>query len=135
MQHSQCENGFSLIELMIVLAIVAILASVTIPSYTNYVYKSRRTDAIAALLQLQLAQEAWRARRGRYSTDLAGLGWPDGRLAGGNYRLRLQLTANGWLAVAEPQGPQAGDPCDRLAVDARGPVYGGPFGGRDCWNR
>ncbi len=136
MHHTRHDSGLSLLELLIVLTIVAILASVTIPSYRNYVYKSRRSDAITGLLQLQLAQEAWRARHGVYSTDLVELGRADERLADGKYRLRLESAGpDHWLAVAIPQGPQRGDPCARLAVDESGPVYGGRFAGRRCWNR
>lgn len=136
MNRSKRRAGFSLIELLIVLAIVAILASLTIPSYTNYVYKSRRADAITELLRLQLAQEQWRAGHGDYSDDLAALGWASPVFAEGRYRLRFEADASGhWRAVAQPQGPQRGDPCAALAVDAEGPVYGGRYGGRACWNR
>lgn len=47
----ETSSGFSLIELMVTVAIVAIVASIAIPSYRSYVLKSNRTDAIRALTQ------------------------------------------------------------------------------------
>ncbi|MBI2383662.1 MAG: type IV pilin protein [Gammaproteobacteria bacterium] len=61
-------KGFTLIELMIAIAIIAILATLAIPSYSQYVRKSRRADAIATLLELQIRQEKWRANNSTYGT-------------------------------------------------------------------
>lgn len=52
--------GFTLIELMIVVAILGILSAVAYPSYQNYIRKSRRADAHTLLQAAQLAQEKWR---------------------------------------------------------------------------
>lgn len=66
-------TGFTLIELMIAVAILGILASVALPSYQSYLRKSRRADAFVALSRIQLAEEKWRANNPTYGT-LANIG-------------------------------------------------------------
>ena len=61
-------RGFTLIELMVVVAIVGILASVAYPSFMGQVRKSRRSDAVAALSAVQQAQERYRANIPNYVT-------------------------------------------------------------------
>lgn len=72
-------DGMTLIELMIALVIAAILLSIAIPSYRSYVLRSKRTDATAALLRIQGAQEKFFLQFNRYAANLtqsppAGLG-------------------------------------------------------------
>lgn len=74
-RQSSKPNGFTLIEMMIVVAVVGILAAVAYPSYMSQVRKSRRSDAVAALSAIQQAQERWRANNPQYTTDLAALGF------------------------------------------------------------
>jgi type IV pilus assembly protein PilE len=68
------ERGFSLIELMIVVIIVAILTAVALPSYFNQVQKSRRAEAKSALTQIATMQEQFRTEQNRYTSDLTDLG-------------------------------------------------------------
>ena len=65
-------RGFSLIELMIVVAIVAILASVAYPSYRDSVLKGRRGEARAALAELMQQQERYMTQHNKYLTFSAG---------------------------------------------------------------
>ena len=51
------KRGFTLIELMITVAVIAIISAIAIPSYQNHILKSRRSEAITQLLQAQLKQE------------------------------------------------------------------------------
>jgi len=60
------KKGFTLIELMIVVGIVAILATLALPSFRDSVRKSRRSDAMNAILNIHLAQERWRANHSTY---------------------------------------------------------------------
>jgi type IV pilus assembly protein PilE len=62
--------GFTLIELMIVVAMIGILASIAYPSYTEYVIRAKRSDGKTGLLNLQLAQEKYRANCPQYATGI-----------------------------------------------------------------
>lgn len=67
--------GFTLIELMIVVAVIAILAAIAYPSYRDNIRKSRRVDAKSALTDIAQLQEAFYARNGRYTDDMTDLGF------------------------------------------------------------
>ncbi len=60
MKHRKHTNGFTLIELMIVLVIAAIILGLAYPSYVDYVRKSKRGDAQQALMNWSVNQEIWR---------------------------------------------------------------------------
>ena len=67
----QCDRGFTLVELMVVIAIVSIIAAIALPSYQQSVRKSRRADAVLALQQIQIGQERLRAECSSYAAGLA----------------------------------------------------------------
>src|SRR5678815_2767162 len=72
MMNRRGAQGFTLIELMVVVAIVGIIAAIAMPSYTEQVHKSRRADAVRALGQLQLNLERWRAENPCYGESAVG---------------------------------------------------------------
>lgn len=131
-----CVQGFSLIEIIITLAIVAILATITVPSFSGLVAKSRRSDAVSTLLQVQLAQERWRADQLSYASDLVALGWKHAESTDGYYSLRVKhADASGFLVTAQPRGVQQDDVCGIFALDENGPAFGDGFADPDCWRR
>ncbi len=63
-------SGFTLMELMIVVAIIGILAAIAVPAYSDYVTRANRSDGKAGLLNLQLAQEKYRANCPQYADGI-----------------------------------------------------------------
>jgi type IV pilus assembly protein PilE len=80
MHHGQrlmgSQRGFTLIELMIVVATIGVLALIAFPSYMDSVRKSRRADAMAGLMRLQQLQEQYRGTHPTYATALGSLANP-----------------------------------------------------------
>jgi type IV pilus assembly protein PilE len=109
-------GGFTLLELMITVAIVGILAAIAYPSYQGYIERARRADAHEGLLRIQLGQEKWRANHTSYTTALTaappnGLGL-SATSAEGHYQLALtSASATGFVATATAAtgGSQAND--------------------------
>ena len=67
-------KGFTLIEVMITVVIVAILASIAYPSYIGYVSSAAETQVQGELVDLAAAQERWRAQNFQYTSTLSDLG-------------------------------------------------------------
>lgn len=80
-------KGFTLLELMIVLAIVAFLAMIAVPNFMRFLAKSKRAEAMMYLSSIYTAEKAYWAEHGTYSSVLAGeggIGWkPEGYAGGG----------------------------------------------------
>ena len=115
-------KGFTLIELMIVVAIVAILAAIAIPTYEEQVRKGRRADAARAVGQLQLDLERWRAENPSYA-NCAGAGCGSGTYPpiplSDYYTIAIPAgaaTPTDYQITATPAGVQVGDRCGVLTA-------------------
>ncbi|MYA31721.1 MAG: prepilin-type N-terminal cleavage/methylation domain-containing protein [Gammaproteobacteria bacterium] len=146
---SQGGWGFSLTELLVTLAILALLAAAATPLWIKQIERARRLDATDALVRVAVLQERFYFENGRYARAVelaapppAGLG-----VAGterGYYQLRLRAPegalSNGFAveAVTDLEGPQAGDEqCRVLSVDSTGRRASESADGEDttdaCW--
>jgi len=133
--------GFTLIEVMIVVAIVAILAAIALPAYNENVRKARRADAKAALVQLTQFMERNYSLAQRYDLDSAGtavvLPFTQSPVDSSPkyYNLTLSnLAQNTYTLTATPitGTPQANDRCANLTIDHTG-VKGTSSALTDCW--
>ena len=115
------ETGFTLIELMVTIAIVAILAAFAIPMFSEQMAKGRRSDAISTLTQLQLDQERWRANHAAYATmdELTGSATATTSFnnAKSNYTYSVSAASGtDVLITATPKAGQSGDRCGNFML-------------------
>ncbi len=68
-KRKEFARGFTLIELMIAIAVLGILLAIAVPNYTKYVRESRRAQAQSEMLQMRVGMEKWRANKISYRSD------------------------------------------------------------------
>lgn len=141
MKSTDRSLGFTLIELMIVVAIVAILLLVALPAYQDQLQKGRRTDAMAALQDVAGSMEKFMLDRSTYTINLADLGYdvpmdsPEG-----HYRITVRAPdancaiQSCYVLDATPQGVQVGDTkCTQFTLRSNGVKEATGSLGNDCW--
>lgn len=110
-------SGFTLIELMIVVAVIAILAAIAFPAFNEQVRKSRRSEAASSMGQIQLALERWRADRPSYAnSNPAAANYPNAdAFDSTHYDFSLSgQSGTTYTLTAAPRGAQSGDRCGNL---------------------
>lgn len=139
--------GFTLIEAVVTMSIIAILSAIALPSYIENIKKGRRADAKTGLLSLQMAQEKFRANCPKYATkignatDCAGLtvqgstSSPDG-----HYTISIasaDATSYTLKATRASGGKQSDDKCGNFTINQAGTkgveyAYSG-YDAAKCW--
>ena len=137
MNNISKHHGFTLMELMIVVAIISLLAGISYPAYTKYVLQAKRGDAKAGLLKLQLAQEKYKSYNVSYGT-LAQLATNDSSITDpmastdGHYAITiLTPTSSGYSLKAVPSHTD-GD-CTALLIDQDNAKTATGADSNHCW--
>lgn len=120
-------KGFSLIEIIITIAIIAILTAIAYPLYDNHKRKSKRSDAHTTLSRIAQAQERFFTDNDAYATTVTALRGIDSDISEHSfYKITVECTladptcTTGFLLVATPVGDQASDPCYALTLSSTG---------------
>lgn len=138
MKYRNSASGFTLVELMVVVAIIAILTLIAYPAYQDQMRKTRRSDAKIALTELANRQEKFFSNYSRYTATITGapdasLGYDTDYSTQKYYRLTAATPTNTTFTVtatAVSTGPQGGDTqCQTMSINhigAKTPLTG-------CW--
>lgn len=134
--------GFTLLELMVVLLVMAVLAAIAIPAYNRYGYRARRPDGQKLLMAVANAQERYYALHNVYA-DLATIGYSQTTTAtsdSGFYTATVEigtvnsLAGQSYTATAAPTGAQAKDVCKSLTLTNTGvKAATGVASNGSCW--
>lgn len=139
-QQLRPARGFTLIELMTVVAIVAILVAIALPSYHDSVRKGRRGQAKADLVEIAQRAERWRTVNGSFAGFELEESEEQSPQEGDDvhYEVSLEVSDDDteFLLTAEPQGGQANDThCMSLTLNQAGTkaIDGGTGTAAECW--
>lgn len=135
-------RGFTLIELMIVVAIIGILLMIAVPAYQNFMFRARRAEGKNLLQQIAAAEERYYTNNNKYTADMSATGLGVSTVAAsvtspkGFYILTVTLpTALSYSFSAAPAGGQIGDLCGNLTLTntgVKGPTAAAANGNGTC---
>lgn len=134
------QRGFTLIELMIVVAVVGILTAIALPSYNEYIRRGHRAEGRTALLQAAQWMERAATANGDYPLTAA---FPTSMTSIASGRYAISLTSDGatFTLTATPQNAQANDKCGNYTLTntglqgANGKTEGASGYDSSCWNK
>lgn len=129
-------RGFTLIELMITVAVLAIIMAIAVPAYQNQVEKTRRADAIAGLMSASQAFERCFTRENSYETCTLPTYNGTDTSPDGFYDITVSSSATGYTltATADTAGPQKNDDCSPFTLDHLGNQTADSTTAR-CWGQ
>jgi len=140
-QHPARRRGFTIIELLIVVAVIGVLAAIAMPMYRDYVVRANRSDAIIALTELANLQEKFYSNEFSYTSTISDLNYPTVSPEGW-YQLSVTTGAVvDYTLTATPAGTQDtdDDTCQQFTLNSFGQRAAEDGGGNDttqeCWNR
>jgi type IV pilus assembly protein PilE len=130
------DRGFTLVEVLVVCVLVAVLAAVALPTFTQRNLRTGRLDAVAALMRVQSTQEQYRSLHGMYAGELSVLQGAAPVSTQGLYAITLERAGpDAFVATASARGRQASDSaCSLITLRV---TQGFPTEGPapDCWQR
>ena len=129
--HNNAHQGFTLVELMIVVAIISLLAAIGLPAYQNYAREAKRSDAHNSITTIANLQERFFTENNRYTALTTDLGFPAGAVTSneGYWLMTIPTgTATGYTIRAAPTGNHTDLDClqiEQNSLGAKSPT--------NCW--